>query len=186
MRQRRFEIIRKPDLEGSSFLFNNVQVRYVATCPETGISFYCSNGHGGVFGVRVYPIGRKALEKASGVKNGKPYAHGKAEYLKFKHAFGQQKGILAHHAVYIAWVGPFDKPCIDHKNGVTTDNRWQNLEPVTFQENTRRAIILNGLRRIGINPASLPFSVLDKYLDPKNACDPLAAAAEERRKYADD
>ena len=64
LRQRSFEIIRKPDLIGSSFLFNNVEVRYVATCPETGISFYVNNGQGGVIGVRVYSDGRKVLVNA--------------------------------------------------------------------------------------------------------------------------
>ena len=172
MHQRRFELIRKPELEGSSFLFNDVPVRYVATCPETGISFYCNNGHGGEVGVRVYPNGRKDKVNATGVKQGKPYAHGKAEYLQFKGAFGSGKHIYAHHAVYIAWVGPFDKPCIDHKNGITTDNRWQNLEPVTGAENSRRATILRGLRAVGINPAELPFDVLDQYLAPETQSNP--------------
>ena len=172
MRQRSFEIIRKPELEGSSFLFNDVEVRYVGTCPETGISFYCNNGHGGVIGVRVYPNGRKVMENASGIKHGKPYAHGKDEYLNFKNAFGYHKAILAHHAVYLAWVGPFDKPYIDHKNGITTDNRWQNLEPVTGAENSRRATILRGLRATGIDPAKLSFDVLEKYLAPEAQKDP--------------
>lgn len=172
MRQRSFEIIRRPELEGSSFLFNDVEVRYVGTCPETGISFYCNNGHGGVIGVRVYPNGRKVKENASGIKHGKPYAHGKDEYLNFKDAFGHHKGILVSHAVYLAWVGPFDKPYIDHKNGITTDNRWENLEPVTGAENSRRAGILNGLRATGIDPAKLPFHVLDKYLAPEAQKDP--------------
>ena len=172
MHQRRFELIRKPELEGSSFLFNDVEVRYVATFPEKGISFYCSNGHGGAIGVRVYPNGRKALAGICGAKYGKPYAHGKSEYLNFKNAFSHNKGILIHHAVYLAWVGPFDKPYIDHKNGITTDNRWQNLEPVTGVENSRRAGILRGLRRVGIDPAKLSFDVLDKYLAPEAQKDP--------------
>lgn len=174
MRKRRFEIIRKPELEGSSFLFNDVEVRYVGTCPETGISFYCNNGHGGALGVRVYPSGRKEKVNATGVKQNKPYAHGKSEYLQFKHAFGGEKHILVSHAVYLAWVGLFDEPCIDHKNGITTDNRWQNLEPVAYAENSRRATILRGLRAVGINPAELPFDVLDQYLAPKAQKDPAA------------
>ena len=48
--------------------------------------------------------------------------------------------ILAHHAVLYAWVGPCPKgfEC-DHLNGITTDNRLENLEWVTPEENRRRA-----------------------------------------------
>ena len=154
MYQRQFEIIRKPELEGSSFLFDNVLVRYVGSCPETGISFYCSNGNGEAVGVRVLPDGRKVSEKTSGVKYGKPYAHGKAEYLRFRDAWGHHKGILASHAVYMAWVGPLpeEADCIDHINGCTTDNRWQNLEPVTFAENNRRARYVRFMRECDFDP----------------------------------
>ena len=78
MRQRRFEIIRTPDREGSSFLFNNVLVRYVGTCPETGISFYCNNGEGGVLGVRVYPDGKKVQAKV----NETTYVNSKIAYTQ--------------------------------------------------------------------------------------------------------
>ena len=84
---------------------------------------------------------------------------------------------------YLAWVGPIDKPCIDHKNGITTDNRYQNLEPVTYRENARRSTILRGLRRVGIDPAQLRFPVLDKYLDPKNQCDPNELMDHEMRQH---
>ena len=100
-------------------------------------------------------------------------------YLQFKHPWNSGENILVSHAVYLAWVGPIEKPCIDHKNGVTTDNRYQNLEPVTYAENSRRAGILRGLRQLGIAPVSLPFSVLDKYLDPAVSFDPLVAASKE-------
>ena len=99
MRQRSFEIIRKPELEGSSFLFNNVLVRYVGT--ETGISFYCNDGKGGVVGVRIYANGRKVQENATNNHN-YVYTHGQNPYLRFKDAFGNAKGILVAHAVYMA------------------------------------------------------------------------------------
>ena len=142
-------------------------MRYVATCPETGISFYVNNGQGGVVGVRVYPDGRKVLENASGVKQGKTYAHGKEEYMKFKHAFGNQKGIFASRAVYIAWRNK-EIPAgmtIDHINGVTTDNDFRNLRCVTMAVNGRDGGFLRKLRNKGINPANVRRSYLLRYYD---------------------
>ena len=69
LRKRRFEIIRKPDLIDSSFLFNNVRVAYVGTNPENNISFYANNGQGGVVGVRVSSDGRKVLVDATTTTN---------------------------------------------------------------------------------------------------------------------
>ena len=167
MRQRSFEIIRKPDLIDSSFLFNNVQVRYVATCPETGISFYVNSGRGGVIGVRVYPDGRKVLANATPVKCGKSYAHGNAEYLQFKVAFGSGKHILASHAVYIAWR---DKEIpagmtIDHINGCTTNNFIGNLRCISDAINHRDGGFLSKLRNQGIDPATIHRSYLLRYFD---------------------
>lgn len=137
--------------------------------PDNGYLFYVS--HDGTIGLRIAPNGVETVMegKFTTTENctNQTNAKRKQRYLQFMHAWNTDENILVSHAVYLAWVGPFDEPCIDHKNGVTTDNRWQNLEPVSYAENARRTTILNGLRQTGINPADLPFSVLDRYLDPK-------------------
>ena len=78
----------------------------------------------------------------------------KQRYLQFKHAFGEGKHILVSHAVYTAFVGPIpdDADCIDHLNGCTTDNRPENLEPVTFAENNRRAKYIRIMRECNFDP----------------------------------
>ena len=163
MRQRNFEIIRWSDLIGSSFLFNSVRVKYVATCPETCISFYVNNGIGGVFGVRVYPDGRKVLVNTENVDwIGK---HGKAVYLQFRHAFGRFRYILASHAVYIAWRGkPIPKGMtIDHIDGCSTNNDYRNLRCIDGKTNSRDGGFARKLRNQGIEPTTIKRPYLLRY-----------------------
>ncbi|MBQ9602496.1 MAG: HNH endonuclease [Paludibacteraceae bacterium] len=167
LRKRSFEIIRKPDLIGSSFLFNNVQVRYVATCPVTGVSFYVNNGQGGIIGVRVYPDGRQVVVNPN-FSQLKPCKKKRTEgYLQFRHAWGKQLQIFASHAVYIAWRNK-EIPAgmtIDHINGVTTDNDFRNLRCVTMAVNERDGGFLRKLRNKGINPPEIRRSYLLRYFD---------------------
>ena len=167
LRQRSFKIIRKPDLIGSSFLFNNVRVAYVGTNPENNISFYANNGQGGVVGVRVYPDGRKVLVNATSKNNGKKYCHSNDDYLQFKNAFGRGKHILASHAVYIAWRNK-EIPAgmtIDHIDGRTTNNFIGNLRCVSLAINSRDGGFLRKLRNKGINPPEIRRSFLLRYFD---------------------
>ena len=74
---------------------------------------------------------------------------------------------LVHTAVVLAWIG--DKPAVlepeqaghaecyvvDHLNGITTDNRAENLQWVTRQENEKRAKLLRVLRSIGRDPKQM-------------------------------
>ena len=171
LRRRSFEIIRKPNLIDSSFLFNNVEVRYVGTCPETGISFYANNGQGGVIGVRVYPDGRKVLGNATTSTNENSRidynAKRKQRYLQCKNAFGHGKHILASHAVYIAWRNkeiPAGKS-INHIDGCTTNNDIRNLRCVSYEINNRDGGFLRKLRNQGINPPEIRRPYLLRYFD---------------------
>ncbi len=88
----------------------------------------------------------------------------KQKYLKMTKTYGY---ILVHTAVVLAWMG--DKPAVlepeqashaegyvvDHLNGITTDNRAENLQWVTRQENEKRAKLLRVLRSIGRDPRKM-------------------------------
>ena len=167
LRQRSFEIIRKPDLIGSSFLFNNVRVAYVGTNPENNISFYANNGQGGVIGVSVYLYGREVLKNATSKNNGNKYCHSNDDYLQFKHVFGHGKHILASHAVYMAWRNK-EIPAgmsIDHIDGCTTNNDVRNLRCVSYAINHRDGGFLRKLRHQGINPATIQRPYLLRFFD---------------------
>ena len=146
-----------------SFLFNSVRVKLVGVHPETGIAFYVNNGIGGVFGVRVYPDGRKVLVNPDKVDwIGK---HGKAVYLQFRSAFGNRNYIIASRAVYIAWRGkPIPKGMtIDHIDGCTTNNDFRNLRCIDGKTNSRDGGFARKLRNKGINTTAIQRWMLLRY-----------------------
>ena len=161
---RSFQIIRKPDAE-PSFLFNNVEVRYVGTCPETGISFYCSLRTN--YGVKVYPDGYGKLVNATTLeysKNNKRNFCRKKRYLQFKQAFGCGKHIYVSHAVWMAAGRTIPEGMqMDHINGCTTDNRIENLRCIDNATNNRDGGFCRKLRNKGINPAAIDRSHLLRY-----------------------
>ena len=155
-----FKIVRIPDKERYAFLCNNVPVHYVGTCPETGMSFYCSLAHN--YGVRI-----NDKTGVSTIIN--PHMRGgrsKKEYLNFDHAFGHHKHILIHQAVWMA--DEREMPVgweLDHINGDKRDNSLQNLRVVTRQLNCRDGGFLRMLRNRKINPVKIQRPYLLRYFD---------------------
>ena len=155
-----FKIVRIPDKERYAFLCNNVPVHYVGTCPETGMSFYCSLAHN--YGVRI-----NDKTGVSTIIN--PHMRGgrsKKEYLNFDHAFGHHKHILIHQAVWMA--DEREVPVgweLDHINGDKRDNSLQNLRVVTRQLNCRDGGFLRMLRNRKIDPVKIQRPYLLRYFD---------------------
>lgn len=184
---RSFEIVRRADAE-PAFLYNNVLVRYAGTCPETGVSFYCSLREN--YGVRVNPDGRRTLVnacKSSYSPEDKRNFCRKQRYLKFYHAFGHHKTVFVAHAVVMAAGRSVPEGMqIDHINGCTCDNALANLRCIDRATNCRDGGFLQKLRNKGLRPEHIQRHYLLRYFHRMARIKEALSRRQYRKLTADD
>lgn len=84
--------------------------------------------------------------------------------MNFNHAFGRQKHIFIHQAVWMAAGRTVPEGWeLDHINGDKRDNSLPNLRIVTRQQNCRDGGFLMMLRNRDINPVKIRRPYLLRY-----------------------
>lgn len=48
-----------------------------------------------------------------------------------------RKKVRLHRLIWLWWYGEWPDDCVDHKNGIRSDNRIENLRNATHQQNSR-------------------------------------------------
>ncbi|MBR6304268.1 MAG: HNH endonuclease [Paludibacteraceae bacterium] len=153
-------------------IYDGVPLRLVPHAPDNGYLFYVSDD--GKIGLRIAPNGKQAIVNATTdtTPNSKYNANRKQRYLTFRHPWNDNEQILVSHAVYRAWSG---KPVplyhqIHHLNGITTDNRFDNLLCVLFREHRSIADVRQRDIQAAVPNGDLTrvsFDVLRRLQDPR-------------------
>ena len=80
---------------------------------------------------------------------------GKIGYYVIELCNNGSKILFIHRLVALAFIpNPLNKCCINHKNGIKTDNRVENLEWVTYSENNQHAYD-TGLKKEWLKPVKI-------------------------------
>ena len=152
---------------------DGVPLRLVPHAPDNGYLFYVSDD--GKIGLRISPNGVETVLNAINTtcENCKilSNANRKQRYLHFAHPWNSNEQILVSHAVYSAWSG---KPVplyhqIHHLNGITTDNRFDNLLCVLFREHRSIADARQSAIKAAVPDGDLtrvPYDVLRRLQAP--------------------
>ena len=106
-----------------------------------------------IFGFENYKISNTGIifnkhgrKRRISLKNGGRYF----QVILYKN--GKSHGRLVHRLVLSAFCGPCPENMeANHKNGIRTDNRIENLEWVTKSENVKHAFRLGLISQIGMN-----------------------------------
>lgn len=70
-------------------------------------------------------------------------------YIVWLSMYGKRHPILVHRLVAETFIeNPDNSPCINHKNGVKTDNRIENLEWCSYSENIKHSHCIPGRKEI--------------------------------------